>query len=123
MQSDREILNMLGKGEEVGEEFFRERISNLYPSLANKPGGISWRNYYLTIVRCKNSENGRFLNKVVLVTGGTSGIGLATAIEFAKEGAAVVVCGRRESKWLEAERSIEHQIRQRIEYRYCDIRI
>jgi NAD(P)-dependent dehydrogenase (short-subunit alcohol dehydrogenase family) len=37
---------------------------------------------------------GRFANKVVVVTGGTSGIGLAAAKQFIKEGAKVVVTGR-----------------------------
>jgi NAD(P)-dependent dehydrogenase (short-subunit alcohol dehydrogenase family) len=36
-----------------------------------------------------------FKNKVVLVTGGGSGIGLATAKAFAKSGASVVLTGRR----------------------------
>jgi NAD(P)-dependent dehydrogenase (short-subunit alcohol dehydrogenase family) len=36
----------------------------------------------------------RFANKTILVTGGNSGIGLATAIQFANEGARVVVTGR-----------------------------
>jgi NAD(P)-dependent dehydrogenase (short-subunit alcohol dehydrogenase family) len=36
----------------------------------------------------------RFENKTVLVTGGNSGIGLAAALQFAKEGARVVITGR-----------------------------
>jgi NAD(P)-dependent dehydrogenase (short-subunit alcohol dehydrogenase family) len=35
-------------------------------------------------------------NKVVIITGGTSGIGKATALKFAATGAKVVVSGRRE---------------------------
>jgi NAD(P)-dependent dehydrogenase (short-subunit alcohol dehydrogenase family) len=42
----------------------------------------------------------RFNSKVVLVTGGTSGIGAVTAIAFAKEGAKVVLSGRREREGL-----------------------
>lgn len=41
-------------------------------------------------------------NKVVLVTGASSGIGRATAQTFLKEGANVVLTGRREARLLEA---------------------
>lgn len=47
--------------------------------------------------------------KVVLVTGGSSGIGAATALAFAAQGARVVVAARRESEGGEVVRRIEER--------------
>lgn len=41
---------------------------------------------------------GRLENKIAIVTGGNSGIGLAAAALFCKEGAKVVIAGRREAE-------------------------
>jgi len=42
--------------------------------------------------------SGKLAGKIAVVTGGTSGIGLATASRFAAEGARVVITGRRQAE-------------------------
>jgi NAD(P)-dependent dehydrogenase (short-subunit alcohol dehydrogenase family) len=48
-----------------------------------------------------------YTNKVVLITGGTSGIGKVTAIAFANAGAKVVLTGRREKEGAEVVAEIK----------------
>ena len=50
----------------------------------------------------------RFENKVVVITGGSDGIGLATAKLFAGEGAHVYITGRRQELLDEAVKEIGH---------------
>ncbi len=51
----------------------------------------------------------RFTNRVVIITGGTSGIGGAAALAFAQEGAAVVISGRRAELGTELARNLQAQ--------------
>ena len=52
----------------------------------------------------------RFQDKVVVVTGGTSGIGLAAAKAFADEGAWVFITGRRQDALDAAVRQVGGRI-------------
>jgi NAD(P)-dependent dehydrogenase (short-subunit alcohol dehydrogenase family) len=53
---------------------------------------------------------GRLTGKVAVITGGNSGIGLATARRFVDEGAHVVITGRREKELKEAAAFIERNV-------------
>jgi NAD(P)-dependent dehydrogenase (short-subunit alcohol dehydrogenase family) len=52
------------------------------------------------------SLRGTVGGKVVLVTGGSSGIGLAAAVKFAEAGAVTLICARDEAKLAEAKKEI-----------------
>ena len=52
---------------------------------------------------------GQVAGKVVLITGGSSGIGLAAAHKIAEAGAITIICGRDEDKLAEAKREIKER--------------
>jgi len=53
---------------------------------------------------------GKLERKIALVTGGNSGIGLATAKQFVNEGAYVFITGRREAELASAMKEIGKNI-------------
>jgi NAD(P)-dependent dehydrogenase (short-subunit alcohol dehydrogenase family) len=60
-----------------------------------------------SLTKAAISSNNSFADKVVLITGGTAGIGRATAVAFARHGAHVVVSGRRETEGEESVALVE----------------
>lgn len=61
-------------------------------------------------------------NKVVLVTGATSGMGLATAIELAKQNYQVIMVGRNEEKGLKALAYAQNESNSsNISFMICDL--
>jgi NAD(P)-dependent dehydrogenase (short-subunit alcohol dehydrogenase family) len=66
--------------------------------------------------------DGRFTGKVILITGATSGIGRTTAEAFAREGAKVLFCGRREQLGADVEAGIRG-FGGEATYRRADVRL
>ena len=65
-----------------------------------------WERHLDPALHVDRSLRGTVGGKVVLVTGGSSGIGLSAACKFAEAGATTVICGRGEDKLLEAKKEI-----------------
>jgi NAD(P)-dependent dehydrogenase (short-subunit alcohol dehydrogenase family) len=57
-----------------------------------------------------NNHGQELAGKIAVITGGSSGIGLATAKRFVEEGAHVVITGRREKELKEAAAFIKTNV-------------
>src|SRR3981189_1468526 len=64
----------------------------------------------ITIIQKGNQKVMRLEKKVALITGGNSGIGLATAKQFVNEGAYVFITGRRKEELAAAVKEIGQNV-------------
>ncbi len=65
---------------------------------------------------------GNLLNKIVFITGASSGIGKSCAVEFAKEGANLILCARRIDKLNELSDKLEKEYKIKIKNIELDVR-
>src|SRR5215207_10619861 len=72
-----------------------------------------WERHLDPSLMIDRSLRGTVGGKVVLVTGGSSGIGLAAACKFAEAGAITVTCARDDAKLADAVKEIETFARER----------
>jgi 3-hydroxy acid dehydrogenase / malonic semialdehyde reductase len=57
----------------------------------------------------KKIRDQKFMNKIVLITGATSGIGKAAAEKFAQEGYNVIITGRRQDRLTQISQQLEER--------------
>ena len=66
-----------------------------------------WERHLDPALSIDRTLKGQVRGKVVLITGGSSGIGLATAHKIAAAGAVTIICGRDAEKLAEAKKEVE----------------
>jgi NAD(P)-dependent dehydrogenase (short-subunit alcohol dehydrogenase family) len=78
----------------------RRRISTLFALAAGSAAAAA------VIVRRSRNDDMEFYRKVVLITGGSRGLGMALARRFAEQGAKLVLCARNEDQLKSAKRDL-----------------
>jgi NAD(P)-dependent dehydrogenase (short-subunit alcohol dehydrogenase family) len=118
------VMKDLGLPEDVMQFInYPTRFDNRDTAIALKGSGIAcpaledysdriwdyWERNLDPALMIDHTLRGQVAGKVVLITGGSSGIGLAAAHKIAEAGAITIICGRDEEKLAEAKREIKER--------------
>ena len=118
------VMNDLGLPEDILQFVnYPTRFDNRDAATALKGSGIScpkledyaeklwdyWERNLDPDLSIDKTLRGQVAGKVVVITGGSSGIGLATAYRVAEAGATTIICGRDEEKLAAAKKEINEQ--------------
>jgi NADPH:quinone reductase-like Zn-dependent oxidoreductase len=79
-------------------------------SLRNTSTGCVPERHFALFFHIEDAEMSKLNGKVAVITGGSSGIGLATAKRFVQEGAYVYITGRRQSELDKAAAEIGSRV-------------
>ena len=74
------------------------------------------------VMKRKPRQKYDFKNKVVLITGGSRGLGLVLARTFAYEGAKLAICGRNSEELSEARKNLQDMHNAEVIDIVCDVR-
>lgn len=97
----------------------KEKISNKENSLLF--GAITGVCLIAAFIGLRSRKKYSFENKIVLITGGSRGLGLVLAREFAKEGAKLAICARDKEELAKARENLELEYQAEVIDLTCDV--
>lgn len=119
-ESDIKMEHNIEDNSDEQVEELTEATDNSISETSDSPtNGHSKKETEVFIVDEKKPE---VKNKVVLITGGTAGIGKATAEIFAKNGYQVLITGRRQERLQDLAKSFSKKYNTKVEYLSFDVR-
>jgi NADP-dependent 3-hydroxy acid dehydrogenase YdfG/tetratricopeptide (TPR) repeat protein len=106
----------------MGELFEENELARTEPGEVFTSGDMETSNEFMVDQKVQSSGNGKYEPPTVLITGATSGIGMATAKIFAKNGYRVIITGRRQEKLEALKIQLQRDFKANIHFLPFDVR-